>query len=270
MDSQPEASLADLGFWNSMLHSRTFWVPRDHGLLFFTFALALAAFASMLILPRLSARRRHIASVHADTSGSTTMMDFVLVTPLFVFFMFLVFQFAILAKNHIFTHYAAYMAARSARVYLCPTIPISVGSFVDATMFNIKVCDNSIANQKAETAARIALIPAAPYKELHCRSGCQPPQSLLKNVTEATRVSSRWGAIQRQAIYMFDTDNVKVKIALAPIATYSTLKRTPALPVVALVQVRFLLLDYAGWIFATGQRKDGNYYTLSTAEVTLL
>jgi hypothetical protein len=41
-------------------------------------------------------------------------------------------------------------------------------------------------------------------------------------------------------------------------------------PVVATVQARFLLLDYAGWLFADGQRRDGRYFTLSTAEVTLL
>jgi len=40
--------------------------------------------------------------------------------------------------------------------------------------------------------------------------------------------------------------------------------------VTAKVEARFLLLEYAGWVFARGQRKDGRYYTISTAEVNLL
>ncbi|MBP2448393.1 hypothetical protein JOH51_005901 [Rhizobium leguminosarum] len=118
MRAELERPIFDGAFWSSILHSRTFWIPEDHGALFGTFAIAMILFASML-LPRLSARRRRISELHGDISGSTTMMDFVLVTPVFVFFMFVVFQFAILAKNHLFTHYAAYAAARSApRLFL--------------------------------------------------------------------------------------------------------------------------------------------------------
>ena len=269
METQLESPLFNGAFWEAMLRSRTFWLPQDHGALLASLVLSLTLFTAMLALPRLSARRRQIAGLHRDASGSATMLDFVLVTPLFVFFMFVVFQFTILAKNHLFTHYAAYMAARSARVYLCPQIPITVGSFLDA-QFKVKVCDSSAAASKAETAARMALIPAAPYKQLRCRNGCQVPDAVLKNVAAASGVSARWGAIQRQARYMFDRDNVRVKVALAPMATYAALKRTPQVPVVATVQARFLLLDYAGWLFADGKRADGGYYTLSTAEVTLL
>jgi hypothetical protein len=270
MDTQLERPNFDGEFWNSMLHSRTFWLPEDHGALLGTLAVALALLASMLLLPRLSARRRKLCELHRDTSGSTTMLDFVMVTPLFVFFMFVVFQFAILAKNHLFTHYAAYMAARSARVYLCPQFPITVGAFLDK-QFNVQVCNDGQAAAKADTAARIALIPAAPYKTLRCHGGCNAPEAVLKNVADAAGVSKRWGAIQRQARYMFDKDNVTVTVALAPMALYAAAKRTPQVPVKATVEARFLLLDYAGWLFADGKRKDGaGYYTISRAEVTLL
>ena len=59
--------------------------------------------------------------------------------------MFVVFQFAILAKNHLFTHYAAYAAARSARVYFCPALPITIRSFID-----VKTCDDDAAPGKAD------------------------------------------------------------------------------------------------------------------------
>lgn len=268
METQP--GLLSGEFWSSVLRSRTFWMPQDHGALLGTLALALALLATMLFLPRLLGRRRRIADLLQDTGGSTTMLDFVLVTPLFVFFMFAVFQFAILAKNHLFTHYAAYMAARSARVYLCPQFPISAGAFLDA-QFGVKVCDDGAAAAKADTAARLALIPAAPYKALRCNSDCQAPEAVLKNIAEASGVSKRWGAIQRQARYMFDRQNVTVSVERAQMATYAAIaKRSPHVPVKASVEVRFLLLDYAGWVMADGKRKDGRYYTISRAEVTLL
>lgn len=269
METQPNPSFFAGEFWGSVLRSRTFWLPQDHGALLGTFSLAVVLLATMLLLPRLSARRRRLSELHRDAAGSVTMLDFVLVTPLFVFFMFVVFQFAILAKNHLFTHYAAYMAARSARVYLCPQFPISAGAFLDAQL-GVKVCDDGAAAQKADIAARLALVPAAPYKTLRCNSGCQAPEAVLKNIAEASGVSKRWGAIQRQARYMFDRDNVTVTVARAPMANYAALKRTPHVPVKAAVEARFLLLDYAGWVMADGKRKDGRYYTVSRAEVTLL
>ena len=48
------------------------------------------------------------------------------------------------------------------------------------------------------------------------------------------------------------------------------LQCTLHVPVTAKVEARFLLLEYAGWVFARGQRKDGRYYTISKAEVNLL
>ncbi|MEP9374716.1 TadE/TadG family type IV pilus assembly protein [Mesorhizobium sp. KR1-2] len=269
MEMQPGSSFLAGEFWGSVLRSETFWVPQDHGALLGTLALALALLTTMLLLPRLSRHRRRISELHRDPVGSVTMLDFVMVAPLFVFFMFVVFQFAILAKNHLFTHYAAYMAARSARVYLCPQIPLSTGAFLDVQL-DVKVCDSDAAAQKADTAARIALIPAAPYKTLPCQSGCQAPEAVLRNVAEAAGVSKRWGAIQRQARYTFDKQNVTVTIGFAPMATYAAAKRIPHMPVKATVAVRFLLLDYAGWVMADGKRKDGRYYTVSRAEVTLL
>lgn len=268
METQPGTSFFASEFWSSVLRSHTFWVPQDHGALLGTLALALALLATMLLLPRHSRRRRRVSELHCDAVGSVTMLDFVLVVPLFVFFMLVVFQFAILARNHLFTHYAAYMAARSARVYLCPQIPLS-GAFLDVQP-GAKVCDSDAAAQKADTAARIALIPAAPYKTLPCQSGCKAPEAVLRNVAEAAGVSERWGAIQRQARYTFDKQNVTVTIGLAPMATYAAAKSIPHMPVKATVAARFLMLDYAGWVMADGKRKDGRYYTVSRAEVTLL
>lgn len=265
MRPELERSTFDGAFWSSILHSRTFWIPEDHGALFGTFAIALMLFASMLLLPRLSARRRRISELHGDASGSTTMMDFVLVTPIFVFFMFVVFQFTILAKNHLFTHYAAYAAARSARVYFCPALPITIRSIIDP-----KTCDDDAAPGKADLAARLALIPAAPYDQLKCVGACQPPEEALKALADASGLSKNWRAMRNQARYMFDPQNVTVTVDRAPMALFAAISRTPHVPVTAKVEARFLLLEYAGWVFARGQRKDGRYYTISTAEVNLL
>jgi hypothetical protein len=224
-------------------------------------------FASMLLLPRFSARRRRMSDLHGDISGSTTMMDFVLVTPVFVFFMFVVFQFAILAKNHLFTHYAAYTAARSARVYFCPSVPLTLKS---AAGLDAKTCNDDAAAEKADLAARLALIPAAPYDQLKCVGACQPPEDALKNLADATGMTKNWRAMRNQARYMFDPQNVTVTVDRAQMALYAAGNRSPHVPVTAKVEVRFLLLEYAGWVFARGQRKDGRYYTISSAEVNLL
>ncbi|TBF89529.1 TadE/TadG family type IV pilus assembly protein [Rhizobium leguminosarum] len=265
MRAELERPIFDGAFWSSILHSRTFWVPQDHGALLGTFVIAMMLLASMLLLPRLSARRRRISELHGDISGSTTMMDFVLVTPVFVFFMFVVFQFTILAKNHLFTHYAAYAAARSARVYFCPAFPITLRSIID-----VKTCDDDAAAGKADLAARLALIPAAPYDQLKCVGACQPPEDALKSLADASGLSKNWRAMRNQARYMFDPQNVTVTVDRAPMALYAAINRSPHVPVTAKVEARFLLLEYAGWVFARGQRKDGRYYTISTAEVNLL
>ncbi len=168
------------------------------------------------------------------------MMDFVLVTPVFVFFMFVVFQFTILAKNHLFTHYAAYAAARSARVYFCPALPITIRSLIDA-----KTCDDDAAPGKADLAARLALIPAAPYDQLKCVGACQPPEEALKSLADASGLSKNWRAMRNQARYMFDPQNVTVTVDRAPMALYAAINRSPHVPVTAKVEARFLLLEYA-------------------------
>lgn len=270
MDTQPD-SLMDAGFWTAVLRSPTFWVPRDNGALAATLVLMLALLAGMVAVARRSARRRSLAALHGDQSGSTTMLDMVLVTPFFAFFMFLVFQFTILAKNHLFTHYAAYMAARSARVYICP-FPISGGDLADRAM-SIQVCetDDKVVQAKADLAARLALIPAAPYKPLACEGRCDAKATqVLKGIASATGVSSRLVALQRQARYMFDGPNVTVTVRTAAMAPALAIAHTPAVPVIATVKARFLLLDYAGWVFADGHRRDGRAFTTSTAEVSLL
>ncbi|CDZ56621.1 TadE/TadG family type IV pilus assembly protein [Neorhizobium galegae] len=274
MNAGLEHHWLDGALWAALLRSRSFWLPQDHGLLLATLGLMLVLLLAIAGLPRLFARRRHIAGLHGDMSGSATAVDFVLVVPIFVFFMFLVFQFTILAKNHLFTHYAAYSAARSARVNFCPAMPLPVttGNFSDQVIFGIKVCtDDETAQTRADYAARMALIPAAPYKQLKCASGCQIPEAVLRSVVQTAGINRNWNAVKNQALYMFDTQNVAVTVERAPMATYAASNRIPHVPVVATVEARFLLLDLTARIFATGRRPDKKgYYAVSKAEVSLL
>ncbi|WP_181708503.1 TadE family protein [Chthonobacter rhizosphaerae] len=257
-------------FWAVLARSRTFWMPDNAAALAGTAALAAMALGGAAVLLRsLPVRRQATADLAGDEAGSVTVLDLVLVTPIFVLFMLWVFQFAILAKNHLFTHYAAYQAARSARVYVCPAFPISVGEFLDR-QFNIQACDDYAAQAKAETAARLALIPAAPYRDVRCYSGCRYPEAAIRAMAEATGLTNRMRPLSRQARYMFDRANVKVAVRRAQMARFAALRRTPHVPVIATVETRFLLLELGGWLFADGRRKDGNYYTISRAEVQLL
>lgn len=261
--SPADSSLLDSAFLAALVRSPSFWQPSG--------ALAGVAAAAVVLLVgagltlRMLPRRRAKRSLLADDAGSVTAVDMVLVTPIFVLFMFMVFQFAILAKNHLFTHYAAYQAARSARVQFCPLLPLGV-----ADLINKMPCKDSLAAGRADTAARVALIPAAPYRNVRCSSGCAYPAGVLQAVFNTTGQFSLTTAMTRQARYMFDKQNVKVTVKRAPMATYARLVRSPHVPVTATVEARFLLLDYGGWVFADGQRSDGNYYTVSRAEVSLL
>lgn len=261
--------LMDDDFLLALWRSPTFLEP--HLLLRFSSppALALGAIVAIVALLR---RVRRLAStpLHSDQRGSTTMIDFVLVAPVFVYFMFLVFQYAILARDHLFTHYAAYQAARSARVYLCPPFLISPSDLLDSE-FDIKVCDDGLAEEKAELAARLAMIPAAPFRTLKCYQGCaDAPIDAVSALANANGLSKRRAALRRQTLYAFDQDNVKVTVATAPMAVITAGKASPHTPVTARVEARILLLDQIGWVFADGHRKDGHYYVVSKAEVSLL
>lgn len=50
MRAELERPIFDGAFWSSILHSRTFWVPQDHGALLGTFAIAMMLLASLLLL----------------------------------------------------------------------------------------------------------------------------------------------------------------------------------------------------------------------------
>ncbi|MGO7902633.1 hypothetical protein ACC719_34910, partial [Rhizobium ruizarguesonis] len=91
-----------------------------------------------------------------------------------------------LAKNHLFTHYAAYAAARSALVYFCPALPITIRSLID-----VNTCDDDAAAGKADLAARLALIPAAPYYQLKCVGACPPPQLPAAKAMKKIRPAAR-------------------------------------------------------------------------------
>lgn len=70
MRAELEHPTFDGAFWSSILHSRTFWIPQDHGALLGTFAIAMLLLTSMLLLPRLSARRRGYRSFTAMSQAA--------------------------------------------------------------------------------------------------------------------------------------------------------------------------------------------------------
>jgi hypothetical protein len=264
------ATLVDGDFLAALWRSPTFLDPDGLIRLASPLAATLVLAAGLLVVSHRAGRRRYALALHRDEGGAATMIDFVLVTPVFVFFMFLVFQYSILAKNHLFTHYAAYQAARSARVYLCPEFPLSLGDAADRAA-GIAVCDSDAAQEKAEFAARLAMIPAAPYRRLKCQSDCgQAPLDAVQSLAQANGLSRRVRAMREQTRYMFDRDNVKVSIKRAPMALFTAANHSPQTPVTAIVEARIMLIDYTGRIFADGKRKDGHYYVISRAEVSLL
>ncbi|MGO7719159.1 hypothetical protein ACC706_38945, partial [Rhizobium johnstonii] len=63
----------------------------------------------------------------------------------------------------------------------CPAFPITLRSIID-----VKTCDDDAAAGKADLAARLALLPAAPYDQLKCVGACQPPENALKSLADAS------------------------------------------------------------------------------------
>ncbi|GEM_PF-1509736 len=289
----PMTSRFDAEFVDLLLHSPTFW--NTAGLW-----MGLSVLLALSLLYWLRCRAcRQCRAVAGDTSGAAGAVDMVLTLPIFIVIVLLIVQFAILANGALIVHYAAYTAARSARVYN--------DKFV--CLLYLQSRPNLCRQQQAvyERAARFALIAASssnPY--LRCRGNCEVPESILAtlvaasgnpqnradNVLKVAGFSFRSTparALLRKARYAFDSGNSKINVTTPPLAylpavqqggqnadgAFSRVMKAAAavLPVVT-AKVSFdlhMLLPVGRLIPGTQQREqDGHYYKTATAEVTLL
>ena len=167
-------------------------------LLFMAFLISRILSKSKLAAINNSAR----LSLSRDQSGSANAVDFVMVIPFFIFIMCLFVQMAMIVNASLIVHYAAYSAARTARVHYCnrPVIQYPLG---------FASCNTDRAEDKALETARYVLIAASPVDD-SIQSNGNPPNESLQWL--ADQYLERESPILVQARYAYDVRNVIVEV----------------------------------------------------------
>jgi len=206
-------------FITVLLSSDTFW---STSVVWGLVACALVLIASVLVmnLSRVWKRKRRLGS----TEGAAAAVDVALTFPLFFAVTMLAVQFAVLAADALVVHYAAYSAARSARVvkdpYLCGSLKDYIDDFrsgLTAKLFQKPAgCEDS--DERIDRAARLALIAAAPATTL---STLNTPSQTLKDLARLMAVSGgetgnaqdlRYQQLLQKITYAFHPGNLELII----------------------------------------------------------
>jgi len=123
-----------------------------------------------------------VASIRRDCNGGASALDFAITLPVFMTILALVIQLAAMANDAIVTHYAAYSAARSARVWMWDRDqerrwPRQIPAVrTPARLVN----RGAAVREKIEHAARFALISASPSGTADGAAPRQLPVNILK------------------------------------------------------------------------------------------
>ncbi len=232
--------------------------------------------------------------------GSASAVDFVLTFPIFLTIMAIIVQVALVVNTSILVHYSAYVAARSARVWmwdlsLKERLILETSNNVAGGAFDMVYRRNKsstktpdrrfTAQEQAEKAARYALIAASPSGDdtgaiRSKRKKFIVPDNLFAQLTTEVGLEKRREVLNTKAEYAYDKGYVKVKIGLpwsddkddmklkylkyAP----DLLKQGIAWPVKATVEYRMHLgIPVANVI---GDKDVFGYYKWITSEVILL
>lgn len=262
-----------------LLTSPTFW-PWTLGLGGLLLALALAGAGIWRFRwgGQIHARR----NLQADENGSATAVDFTLTVPILLVIALLMVQILVLFNDVLIVHYAAYCAARSARVWYWDTNPPRIGVLTgqaDARWMQNPLAarsqDQQTVRQRVEQAARLALIPAAPVVLDIPSQPERLPEGALRAMAEAGGHGDRAGPLLRQARYAFDPANSRIDFGMVdasrqPLLALDLLKPGDAWPVAATVAFKLCLtLPVAREVLGRDEG-NGRHTTTVTAEVTLL
>ena len=217
----------------------------------------------------------------ADDAGGASVVDFTLTAPILLVIALLMVQLLVLFNDMLIVHYAAYCAARSARVWYwdtdSPRISVFTGQTDSAWLNNPAIArsrDQQTVRQRVEQATRLALIPAAPVAVDIPSQPERLPEGALRAMTQAGGHADRAAALIRQARYAFDPANSQIDYGMVsvgnPLMALDLLKPGDAWPVTVTVQFKLCLtLPVARQVLG---HHDGNgrYTSTITAEVTLL
>ncbi len=216
-----------------------------------------AATLALILLRRLRWR-----GLHADTRGVAAAVDFTLTLPLFLTVVILAVQFAVMLNGAMIVHYSAFMAARSARVW--------IGEAAWGLPLARRVPTvTAEARSRAADAARFALIAASPADGEIASSGGRVPTRILREIARSGGLPGRSDVLIRKARYAFDPRNVNVEIGLPLVRRVGAVVSNQAPPVTATVKYRQVTGILIGRVFGQ-DRGDGVHYVPVAATVSLL
>jgi hypothetical protein len=256
----------DSGFAEALVRSPTFlWSILEWLSIFLGAGLAGLAIV-VLAMSRLRGRVSLAGRLRADDIGSVVAIDLVLVMVPVIVIMLVLIQSLWLMRETVIVHYAAYSAARSARVTLCPPLAESDRALLLQTSGKLG-CNGDVSD--AETAARLALVSASPPWDVPCQQNCTFPDRPLRAIAQETGTGNIYAALEAQARYAFDAPNVRLDVEFDP--RYLALALRPGLtpPVRARLTYRHYVLYGLGPMFGV-RRSDGYYYKETIAEVSVL
>lgn len=270
------------GFWPSLLHSATFWNETA------LFALACAGTCGVFVLCIWNLRRRTVVPLcqPRNERGVSAAVDFTLTLPIIFLVVMLTIQFALLANASFIVHYAAYQAARAARVHLFDASTTAARTLTLVGLDNaltLSLANKSVAEEKALDAARLALISIGSAKksvQTLPDTGSQAWQSMqtLAQTLAQQEGTSQSDVFVTKASYVFDRSKTEVEIELdtslqqivGGIGGAATPLSAAEWPVNTTVRYQFLLtMPGTGRIFGTAGA-DKFFYRQLQAEMSLL
>lgn len=184
-------------------------------------------------------------------------------------------QVMITAQSRVHLEQAAYAAARSALVYKCPDFNlvamlksgVSALRPTECTMNRTQL--NRIAQQRAEDAARWALIAAAPTTGSAYARGCPQIKAAEEILTGRDMIMGKDQAVKNAICYVFEPGNVTVDLEWDT-SLLSQISGRTDVPITATVTFKFPLSTPFRRFIKDAERGDGTYYKTSSATVTLL
>jgi hypothetical protein len=235
------------------------------------FALGLSLTLWIVLGRRVSLARLHSAvrAVHGDSRGAVISADFILAAVPILVFVTLMVQMTWLMRETIIVHYAAFAAARSAKVQECPLIPAGINAAVLASRDILCTGDD----RKREDAARYALISASPPWNVPCLASCKVPDAALRAIARNSGIDERTNAIIKQARYAYDQPNVQLHVSVddAMLALAGKTRFSPGVrpAMKAELTYRHYIIKWVGKLLGE-RRSDGLYYRETRAIVRLM
>ncbi|WP_161635636.1 hypothetical protein [Actibacterium mucosum] len=196
-------------------------------------------------------------------------LEAVMVLPILLFVTALAAEFFVTAQRRVAVEKAAYAAARSALVHLCP-LPSLGTPFELITGATAAPCVDQ--PDRWDHAARWALISAAPgSRHAVNRGACETVPAAERAIQQAGLRGDLTQAMRNRICYAFEPENVGVQVAwrVSPFDFIGALEGPVSHAIEANVTFRYPAATPLARFIADGQRGDGSYWIEKSARVVI-